>query len=61
MEISLPEAPNDMWIDGTEEKVGISLRSVRFRIVRTDTNQVIMDFGLQNFNGSLHFALNQDF
>jgi len=38
MELSLPEAPNETWINGTENKVGISLRSLRIRIVRTDTN-----------------------
>ena len=59
MELSVPEAPNETWIDGTENKLGISLRSVRLRIVRTDTNKAIMDFGAQNFNGTFVLALDQ--
>lgn len=53
LDISLSEEPQDAFIIGSENLGGIVLPEVRLRSVRTDTNQLLFDFALKDFQANM--------
>lgn len=59
MDISLPTEPVGAWMSGKDNKAGIIIDSIRLRMMRTDTNKVIMDFMLTNLVANMSLSMNE--
>ena len=57
--LSLPTEPHDAFVKADANTAGIILDTIRLRAVRTDTNEVVMDFILEDFEANITLSLNE--